>query len=116
MVMHHHGPECHLKRVACTSSGLYVHGQGHSESLYNVIVSTIFAEQLIILQPKFVGWHIICWSVLCKDWTVLFKIKVTVKVQNLIECLSILSFCTIDLLAIKLSVFMHCYIKPSTTK
>ena len=29
MVMHHHGPECHTRRLVC-----YFHGQGHSESSY----------------------------------------------------------------------------------
>ena len=30
MVMHHHEPECHVKRLFC-----YLQGQGHSEGSYN---------------------------------------------------------------------------------
>ena len=32
MVMHHHGPECHAKRLVC-----YLQGQGPSEGSYNQI-------------------------------------------------------------------------------
>ena len=46
MVMHHHGPECHARRLAC-----YLQGHGHSEGScsLNMIVSTISTE---LLPPK----------------------------------------------------------------
>ena len=44
-------------------------------------------------------------SVLCKNWIVALKIKVTVRVQNFIESLYIL--CTSDPLTTKLSVLMY---------
>ena len=40
-----------------------------------------------------IGWYIIIgWSVLCKDWIAMVKVKVTVKFQNFSESLSILYF------------------------
>ena len=54
-------------------------------------VSTISAEMLIFLQPDLIGWYIITsWSVLCKNYIVLFKVKVTVSILNYIESLCIL--------------------------
>ena len=55
-------------------------------------VSTIFAELLIVLQPNLIGWYIIVsWSVLCKkqQQMIVFKIKITGRVQNFIEFLCI---------------------------
>ena len=50
------------------------------------------AELLILLQPNLIGWYIIInWSALCKNQIVVFKVKITVKVQNFIE-----SFCLIS--------------------
>ena len=63
-------------------------------------VSTISAELLTFLQPDLIGLYIIIdWSALCKNKVVVFKVKVTVKVQNFIE--SLCTFCTTDLLATK---------------
>ena len=77
MVMHHHGPECHAKRLVC-----YLQGQGHSDgSIIKKTVSTIFTELLIFLQPNLVWWYIISWSVLFKNWFVVFKVKVTVRLK-----------------------------------
>ena len=57
-------------------------------------VSTISAELLIFWQPNVIGWYIIIgYSVLCKDYNVVFKVKITVKAQNFIE-----SLCTLYLL------------------
>ena len=44
--------------------------------------STISTELLIFLQPNLIGWYIIIsLNVLCKNYIVVFKVKVTVKVQ-----------------------------------
>ena len=48
-------------------------------------------ELLILLQPDFIGWYIfISRSILCKNKIIVFKVKVTVKVQNFIESLCVL--------------------------
>ena len=45
--------------------------------------STIPTELLIYLQPNLMRWCIIInWSVLCENWIVVFKVKITVQVQN----------------------------------
>ena len=80
MMMHCCGPECHAKRLVC-----YLYGQGHSRA------HIIEYDLLIFLQPKLIGWYIIMSrSVLCKNWIIVFKVKVTVKVQNFIESIYIL--------------------------
>ena len=44
-----------------------------------------------LLQPDLIGWYsFISWSVFCKKLIVVFKVKITVKVQNLLESLCIL--------------------------
>ena len=62
--------------------------------LLNMNVSAICTELLIFLKPNLIGWYIIisC-SILCKTWNVVFKVRVTMKVQNCIE-----SLCTLYLL------------------
>ena len=48
----------------------------------NMIVHIMSIELLLFLQPDAIGWYaIIFWSVLCKDWIAVFRVKVTVKVQ-----------------------------------
>ena len=51
MMMHHHGPECHAKRLVCCFQG-----QGHSKGSYdqNMTVSTVSSELLILLLPNLV--------------------------------------------------------------
>ena len=76
----------HAKRLVC-----YFQGQGHSKGSYyqNMTVSTISAELLILLLPNLVWWYIIIsQSVLWRYWIVMFKVKVTAKVQNVDGCLS----------------------------
>ena len=52
-------------------------------------VSVISSELLILLRPDAVWWYIIIsGSVLRKDGFAVFEVKVAVKVQNFIECLS----------------------------
>ena len=65
-------------------------------------VSTISAELLFFLQLNLIGWYIIIsWSVLCKNRIVVFKVKITVKVQKFVEFHVSYIFCTTDLLATK---------------
>ena len=76
MVMHHHEPECLLKRLVCC-----LQGQGHSEGscnwnmpsyIYIFIYIYISFELLIHLQWNLVWWHIIIsWIVLWKGWNAL---------------------------------------------
>ena len=47
---------------------------------------------LLFWQLNLIEWHMIFWSVLCKNLTFVFKVKVTVKVQILIRSLCILYF------------------------
>ena len=55
-----------------------------------MIVSSLSTE-LIILQPNWIRWYIVInVSVLCKNGTVMFKVKVTGEGQNFIESLCIL--------------------------
>ena len=74
----------------------YFQGQGHNAISYNQIfmtVSTISTELLIFLQPNLIGWFIVVsWNDLCQNWIVVFKVKVTAKVQNFIDslCLSLI--------------------------
>ena len=63
----------------------YLQGQGHSEGSYdqNMSLSTIFSELLIHWQPNLVCWYImISQSVLWKKLITAFRVKVTVKGQN----------------------------------
>ena len=49
MVMHHHEPGCHMKKLFC-----YLQGQGQMAHLHvyyqNITISTISSELLILLQ------------------------------------------------------------------
>ena len=64
MVMQHHGPKCHARRLVCF---LQVQSQGRP-IWSNVTVSTISAKLLIFLQSNLIGWFIIIsWSALCKN-------------------------------------------------
>ena len=74
-------------RVTQTFFGCgYLQGHNHSIGWYdqNMTVSTILSELLIPWQPNLVWWYII-WSqsVLWKKWITAFRVKVTVKGQNL---------------------------------
>ena len=75
-------------KVSCKSSS--------SRSQWGLIwsdmtVCTISAELLIFLRPNLIGWHIIVsLSALCKNYIFVFKVKITVQVQNFIESLCIL--------------------------
>ena len=55
-----------------------------------IIMPVLSSELLILLQSDLAGWYITI--VLWKDWTVVFKVKVTAKFQNFTECLSVLKF------------------------
>ena len=71
--------------------GLYLQRQGHSEDLHdqNMTINTISSKLPVRLLPNLNRWYSIrSWSVLWKDWVTAFKVKVTVKVQNVSECLS----------------------------
>ena len=53
------------------------------DSLYYI------SKLLILLLPNLVWWYIIIsWSDLWRNWTAVFKISVTTKLQNVNECLS----------------------------
>ena len=70
MVMHNHGSECCARRLV------------YFLQLFKVKVTV---RGSYFLQPNVIGWYIIIsWSVLCRNWIVVFKVKVTVKVQNFI--------------------------------
>ena len=87
IVMHHHKLECHTKRFVC-----YFQGQGQNKGLYdqNMTVSTISSKLLILLLQSLVLWYIIIsQSVLWRNWTAVFKVKVRATFQNVSECLSI---------------------------
>ena len=54
IVVHHHEPECHVKKM-----GFYL--QGHSVGLYNQnmmvsAMSLISSEPMILLQPNSILW------------------------------------------------------------
>ena len=79
--------------MSCKKTGLLSSSSGSQWGLIwsNRTVSAISAELLIFLQPDLIGWYIIMsWSALCKNEIVVFKVKITVKVQNFIESLCIL--------------------------
>ena len=88
MVMQHHEPESCGHFCCCC----YLQGQGHSKGSYhqNMTLSTILSELLIPWQPNLVWWYIIkSQSVLWKKKLIsAFRLKVTVKVQNVSECVS----------------------------
>ena len=69
--------------------------------------SALLSEMLFLWQPNLVWWYIIIRQMACvKSWITAFKVKVTVKVHNVYECLSILyflnhqTFCHKDWLAV----------------
>ena len=53
-------------------------------------VCTVSTELLVFLQPHLIGWYIIIWSVFCKNQIAVFKVKITVQVQNFIKSSCIL--------------------------
>ena len=61
---------------------------------------------MFFLQPHLIGGYIIVsWGVLCKNKIVVFKVKITMQVENYgIFVYSV--FCTTDLLATKLGVLI----------
>ena len=66
----------------------------------------------LFLQPNLIGWYIIIsWTDLCKKYIVVFKVKVSVKVQNSIE-----SLCILYLLFHWSAGLLLLTIKPNTTK
>ena len=77
--MQHHESECLAEKlVHCLQC------QGHSEGLYkqNMTISTLSSKLLVCLLCLIVQHHKL------KNWITAFKVKVTVKVQNVSECLS----------------------------
>ena len=93
IVTHHHEPECFAKRLVC-----YLRGRGHIEGSNNQAWKPYLLDYRSFCNQNIIGWYIIIsWSVLCKDWIAVVKVKVTVKVQNFIESLSILYFPTNDI-------------------
>ena len=88
IVMHHHGPECHARRLVCC---LPSSGSQWRCIQSDMTFSIISVELVIFLKPKFTGWYITTsWSVLWKNQIVVFKVKITVQVQNFIVSLCIL--------------------------
>ena len=89
MVMQCHKPECHAEKlVHC------VQCQGHSEGLYNqnMTISVVSSKLLVHSQPNLIWqYSIISLGFLWKNEITAFKVKVTVKVQNVSECLSVLN-------------------------
>ena len=84
MVVQHHDLEGHAERLVCWL-------QGHSEGLHltKIWVSTVSSELLIPFQPNLVWWYIILsQNVWWEYWIAVFKVKVTAKVQIVMECLS----------------------------
>ena len=88
--MHRYESECYSKRLIC-----YFQSLGLCKSSYdqNMTISSVSFDLLILLLPNLVWWYIIIsQSVLCRNWNVLFKVKITAKSQNVNECLSIWYF------------------------
>ena len=77
-------------RLSCEKTGLL---SSTSKSQWRLIIRYdclyyIYWTSLLFLQSNLIGWYItIFWSVLCKNWIVVFKVKVTVKVQIFIRSL-----------------------------
>ena len=68
----------------------YLQCQGHSEGLYNqsMTMFTISSKLLVCLQPNLVCYYsIISRSVLWDNGITAFRVKVTMRVQNVSECL-----------------------------
>ena len=102
MVIHHDKPECQVWKMGC-----YLQGQGHSNWVlvhtmkydyfyYMFWTAEILATNLV-WQCTFISR-----SVLWKGCFAVFKVKITVKVLNLSECLP-----GQDLWSVKLSMVMH---------
>ena len=90
MVMQHYGPKCHARRLVC-----YLQIQGVTVQAHLIKYDRFFhiCWSAYLFATKFDWWYIIIsWSVLCKN-QIVFKAKITVKVENLIE-----SFCILYLL------------------
>ena len=86
MVMQHHEPECHAEILLLLLLSLRSKSQWGSYD-QNMTLSTIFSELLIAWQPNLVWWYIIIsQSVLWKKRIIAFKVKVTVKGQNVSVC------------------------------
>ena len=87
MVMHHHEPECHTKRLLC-----YLQGQSHSEGSYdrNMTFCYIFwtADLFTTKLCPMAHHHKLNCLVKKLDCSVGVKVKVTGKVQNSSECSS----------------------------
>ena len=69
---------CETKIVCC------LQGQGHSEGSYyqNITLTSTSSELLILWLPKLVWWQVIIGeSVLCKNWIIAVKVKVTANVK-----------------------------------
>ena len=76
----------------------------------------MYSTSLLFLQPNLVEWYIIIfWSVLSKNCSVVFKVKVIVKVKIFIGSFLYI-FCATDLLATKLCVLIFYFWQPNTTK
>ena len=77
----------------------------------NMPHSAISADLPVLLRTDLVRWYIITsWGVLWKDWIAVLKVKVTEKVQNFIQCLSILYFlCKWSFLNQTRCVDVNCY-------
>ena len=86
MVMHHHGPECRARRLFfCLRS------RGHSQGSYNQIWLFLpYLQTADLFATKF-KWMVHYHKLEClyKGW-IIFKVKISIKVQNLIESLCIL--------------------------
>ena len=102
MVMPHHGPECSCQKIGLLPSRL----RSQWRFMWsNMTVSTESSELLSFLQPNFIGRYIIISrSVLFKNWIVVFKDKVTVKVKTSLNLYVSYIFSIPDLLPTKLGV------------
>ena len=95
---------CHAEKLVC-------HFEGHSEGLYNwnLTVSATSSKHLILLQPNLIWWYFII-GMSCgereKKWIAAFRVKITVKVQNVIECLDDI-FWTAQPFVTKLGLVIH---------
>ena len=91
IVMQHHKPECHAEKKWFTVFNVKV-----TARVYIIKIWLFFAlssKLLVCLQPNLVWWYsIISQSVLWKHGITAFKVKVTVKIQNVSEWLFALYF------------------------
>ena len=100
LVVHYHKPKCLMEKLECC-----VQGQGHHKisKCHWMFVQMISSESLNLLLPSLVLWWIII-----KDWSGVFRVKVTVKDHNYNKYKTFwYIFLTDDLFSTKLDLMAH---------